>query len=238
MERPGVSLCRRSPGRSLTGRATGQDYSVGASARIPPAARSNCRYIRGLLEIGGRHGAIAGAAASTPLPRFGSRACQHLCREPCSRCAGPHRSRVRRGKKAVPAAVFAPLQARMKFSHRQDRLSAGQPAPMPLYRLAPTEAQRASRDAQVAQLVEHATENRSVGGSIPPLGTISLYRAIISSLSADLLHSRRQDEELCGEAPSFHHRTRDKGSNIASFGSSGTRRFRKGCAGFPSRQGF
>ena len=25
--------------------------------------------------------------------------------------------------------------------------------------------------AQVAQLVEHATENRSVGGSIPPLGT-------------------------------------------------------------------
>lgn len=27
--------------------------------------------------------------------------------------------------------------------------------------------------AQVAQLVEHATENRSVGGSIPPLGTTS-----------------------------------------------------------------
>ena len=30
--------------------------------------------------------------------------------------------------------------------------------------------------AQVAQLVEHATENRSVGGSIPPLGTIRLFR--------------------------------------------------------------
>lgn len=29
--------------------------------------------------------------------------------------------------------------------------------------------------AQVAQLVEHATENRSVGGSIPPLGTISTF---------------------------------------------------------------
>ena len=28
------------------------------------------------------------------------------------------------------------------------------------------------RDAQVAQLVEHATENRSVAGSIPALGTI------------------------------------------------------------------
>src|ERR1700710_1530907 len=27
------------------------------------------------------------------------------------------------------------------------------------------------RGARVAQLVEHATENRSVGGSIPPLGT-------------------------------------------------------------------
>src|SRR3569833_4277845 len=31
---------------------------------------------------------------------------------------------------------------------------------------------RPKRPAQVAQLVEHATENRSVGGSIPPLGTI------------------------------------------------------------------
>ena len=30
---------------------------------------------------------------------------------------------------------------------------------------------RRASDAQVAQLVEHATENRSVGGSIPPLGT-------------------------------------------------------------------
>ena len=33
-------------------------------------------------------------------------------------------------------------------------------------------AATAPRQAQVAQLVEHATENRSVGGSIPPLGTI------------------------------------------------------------------
>ena len=32
-------------------------------------------------------------------------------------------------------------------------------------------------DAQVAQLVEHATENRSVGGSIPPLGTIPFATA-------------------------------------------------------------
>ena len=30
---------------------------------------------------------------------------------------------------------------------------------------------RSGAGAQVAQLVEHAIENRSVGGSIPPLGT-------------------------------------------------------------------
>ena len=29
--------------------------------------------------------------------------------------------------------------------------------------------------AQVAQLVEHATENRSVGGSTPSLGTIATH---------------------------------------------------------------
>jgi hypothetical protein len=36
-----------------------------------------------------------------------------------------------------------------------------------------TARRQPKRRAQVAQLVEHATENRSVGGSIPPLGTIS-----------------------------------------------------------------
>ena len=35
-----------------------------------------------------------------------------------------------------------------------------------------TARRQRKRRAQVAQLVEHATENRSVGGSIPPLGTI------------------------------------------------------------------
>ena len=34
----------------------------------------------------------------------------------------------------------------------------------------------ASANAQVAQLVEHATENRSVGGSTPPLGTFAFSR--------------------------------------------------------------
>jgi hypothetical protein len=35
---------------------------------------------------------------------------------------------------------------------------------------------RLGAGAQVAQLVEQATENRCVGGSIPPLGTIEINR--------------------------------------------------------------
>ena len=42
------------------------------------------------------------------------------------------------------------------------------PAPAPINRC----PRRTGRDAQVAQLVEHVTENHGVGGSIPPLGTI------------------------------------------------------------------
>ena len=34
------------------------------------------------------------------------------------------------------------------------------------------------QDAQVAQLVEHAIENRSVAGSIPALGTITPFAAV------------------------------------------------------------
>jgi len=33
--------------------------------------------------------------------------------------------------------------------------------------------------AQIAQLVEHATENRSVAGSIPALGTISFLKPFV-----------------------------------------------------------
>ena len=39
--------------------------------------------------------------------------------------------------------------------------------------------------AQVAQLVEHVTENHGVGGSIPPLGTISCQRRNTSSAQRD-----------------------------------------------------
>ena len=37
---------------------------------------------------------------------------------------------------------------------------------------------RGGLGAQVAQLVEHVTENHGVGGSIPPLGTINLFSLI------------------------------------------------------------
>src|SRR5579872_1383095 len=43
------------------------------------------------------------------------------------------------------------------------------------------EAQSSGPRAQVAQLVEHVTENHGVGGSIPPLGTIPRNREIIST---------------------------------------------------------
>src|ERR1019366_2877755 len=49
-------------------------------------------------------------------------------------------------------------------------------------------ARLSSGDAQVAQLVEHATENRSVGGSIPPLGTLlNLSRDIFPAARCVLL---------------------------------------------------
>jgi hypothetical protein len=39
----------------------------------------------------------------------------------------------------------------------------------------------ATAHAQVAQLVEHCTENAGVGGSIPPLGTIDLTFPVLSA---------------------------------------------------------
>ena len=39
---------------------------------------------------------------------------------------------------------------------------------------------RADANAQVAQLVEHVTENHGVGGSIPPLGTTLLTKKILT----------------------------------------------------------
>jgi hypothetical protein len=44
---------------------------------------------------------------------------------------------------------------------------------------------RAASYAQVAQLVEHVTENHGVGGSIPPLGTILIAIATASTCISD-----------------------------------------------------
>src|SRR5581483_4476242 len=54
---------------------------------------------------------------------------------------------------------------------RNARAALDKPA-APTYKPAAAAA-RCAGYAQVAQLVEHATENRSVGGSIPPLGTMT-----------------------------------------------------------------
>ncbi len=54
----------------------------------------------------------------------------------------------------------------------------------------PTRSRLRPGDAQVAQLVEHATENRSVGGSIPPLGTI------LKSLSFLVVSHQRPPAEI------------------------------------------
>ena len=67
-------------------------------------------------------------------------------------------------------------RARMSTARRRAlklaRNALDKPGPPP-YK--PPSAARKRFGAQVAQLVEHATENRSVGGSIPPLGTIVSY---------------------------------------------------------------
>ena len=53
--------------------------------------------------------------------------------------------------------------------HESPRLDSRRPC---LYKAALPTGPRVPAGAQVAQLVEHVTENHGVGGSIPPLGTI------------------------------------------------------------------
>src|SRR5216684_470096 len=64
---------------------------------------------------------------------------------------------------AVPSSPFGPCRTRRRSEVDRADEPDYKPALPPL----------APGSAQVAQLVEHATENRSVGGSIPPLGTIA-----------------------------------------------------------------
>ena len=73
---------------------------------------------------------------------------------------------MRRPRSRIRSAKNFPLPASCRCHGK-----AGQAANSLLYPAA-SEAHGGADVAQVAQLVEHATENRSVGGSIPPLGTI------------------------------------------------------------------
>ena len=73
-------------------------------------------------------------------------------------------SHGRRAMSTAPAAAPGPVK-----TSDQNPLDKPQPPP---YK--PPSATLRRPGAQVAQLVEHATENRSVGGSIPPLGTIKI----------------------------------------------------------------
>ena len=62
-----------------------------------------------------------------------------------------------------------------------ERFVAGRTIPVPPGRLdrgGGVLYKRKPPGAQVAQLVEHVTENHGVGGSTPPLGTISLTIAV------------------------------------------------------------
>src|SRR5881392_800588 len=78
---------------------------------------------------------------------------------------------------------------------------AGQPDYKP-----PLPGPRWAGSAQVAQLVEHATENRSVGGSIPPLGTIPLTIVLAQSLGlSNSLWSCRSDPGGASMTHTFKH---------------------------------
>jgi predicted ATPase len=80
-----------------------------------------------------------------------------------ARSPGPAQ-RARRAQKLRVEALDA-LAFRLGMIFSENRL--------PLFRIMP-------EWAQVAQLVEHCTENAGVGGSIPPLGTTTSFRRFSS----------------------------------------------------------
>jgi hypothetical protein len=78
----------------------------------------------------------------------------------------------------VNAAILhrARTGGRQRGRHRSATIGASDWTTLLTLSITPPVAGPPPRLAQVAQLVEHATENRSVGGSIPPLGTNTLDR--------------------------------------------------------------
>ena len=79
-----------------------------------------------------------------------------------------------------------------------------------LYKPRHSRSSTGATDAQVAQLVEHATENRSVAGSIPALGTIGNQPCQIADVERFNAHSHRKcasthgSRELRGSLPRRH----------------------------------
>jgi hypothetical protein len=69
-----------------------------------------------------------------------------------------------------------PLASRLEFRRISAVLDTAEEGLYNAPRFAPALLRRAG--AQVAQLVEHVTENHGVGGSIPPLGTTSPFTPV------------------------------------------------------------
>ena len=103
------------------------------------------------------------AGAPPTCPICGKPAVAGACRPFCSaRCADVDLGRWFGESYRVPAEPAEDVGRRTTICRVDRRAALGYSRRL----------RRGLRRAQVAQLVEHATENRSVGGSIPPLGTI------------------------------------------------------------------
>jgi hypothetical protein len=85
--------------------------------------------------------------------------------------------------RAPPGRKFGACGRPLKIYLTNPAQPTGQAAHHRLYPGSPTGRGHRAPGAQIAQLVEHATENRSVAGSIPALGTIFLL-SLAFSLSA------------------------------------------------------
>ena len=118
------------------------------------------------LRQAGRPGHAAILFPALPRRRPASLAVEFL-RHPRPRRSGRRRRIGQLSRQFADAAK----RGRVRRSRRRSRVDT---AARPDYK--PALPAPAPGNAQVAQLVEHATENRSVGGSIPPLGTMLRLR--------------------------------------------------------------
>src|SRR3981081_3986178 len=90
-----------------------------------------------------------------------------------------------RGSRKRTRTARRPRPARTSRARDFSPAAAGKAAPVfrlldaPPAFINPRPAATRGRGAQVAQLVEHVTENHGVGGSIPPLGTNAPFSAVL-----------------------------------------------------------